>query len=632
MIFGKLNCKRKLRLVMIPLCFPMLLVAQFNEGQQGLFDAIRTMRIDSLQLFSMEETVVNRFLHQQFAILKTGDPFFKDDEEPAPEFERTLYYLSKGDKILEEQKNKESDSTAYSYFIKALYITENNNWNVLGCEAYKRILRYQFKNQKDFDTFERLAGEYSKIAYDDFEKIYATYFRVGAEMTKHYYIDTPQHDIEEKLLTAIHNASIKDHPYLEARLSQLLGVYYDLEKVTDKPVEYYSKALNIYESIPLYFVQKHAIDMKFNIASYYNDRDDMVKALEYVQLINPKEITKKDSRDLLLINDMFYQIYKKSDQLDSALFYLEKKSLLKDSVDMENRANAISEFETKYRASEKERQNLELQTEITKKQRQQQNTIIGGLILLLVGSIIGYLLYKNTKRKQRIAEQQSEIEIQKTEKLLKEQELTSIDAMIAGQEKERQRLASDLHDSVGATLAAAKLQFHHLSQNKEKAQDLGDLYSKTESLLSQAYNEVRAMAHLKNSGVIAKNGLLPAVMKLAKNASGTNDLHIEVQDYGLNERLENSLEIAIFRIIQELVTNIIKHANASEGSISITQHDDSLNIIVEDNGTGFNFNTVQTKEGMGLSSIERRVEHLQGSMEIDSTPGKGTSILIDIPL
>ena len=140
------------------------------------------------------------------------------------------------------------------------------------------------------------------------------------------------------------------------------------------------------------------------------------------------------------------------------------------------------------------------------------------------------------------------------------------------------------------------------------------------------------MAHLKNSGVIAKKGLLPAVQKLAENASVAGNLTIEVQDFGLDERLDNMLEIAIFRMLQELVTNIIKHANASEASISITQHDDILNIIVEDNGRGFNASNIQAKEGIGLSSIERRIEHMEGTMEVDSTPNKGTTILIDIPL
>lgn len=261
-----------------------------------------------------------------------------------------------------------------------------------------------------------------------------------------------------------------------------------------------------------------------------------------------------------------------------------------------------------------------------------RNIAIGLGGSLAAVSIIAFLVFKNTKRKQRIAEQERELEIKKKEKILKEQELTTIDAMIAGQEKERQRLASDLHDSVGATLAAAKMQFEHLSQNKAKAIELEDVYNKTGKLLEDAYTEVRSMAHIKNSGVLAKNGLLPAVEKLAKNASGVNNLSIDIQHFGLEERIESSLEISIFRIIQELVTNIIKHSKATEANISITQHEDSINLIVEDNGVGFNSKNIEFNKGMGLSSIEKRIEHLEGSFEVDATKGKGTTILIDIPL
>jgi signal transduction histidine kinase len=203
--------------------------------------------------------------------------------------------------------------------------------------------------------------------------------------------------------------------------------------------------------------------------------------------------------------------------------------------------------------------------------------------------------------------------------------------MIEGQEKERQLLASDLHDSVGASLAAARLQFNHIANNKDNIEHLDELIKKTSTLLEDAYVEVRSLAHKKNNGVMAKNGLLPAIEKLSKNVSSPNGLQLEIQSHGLDQRLENSLEISIFRIIQELVTNIIKHAKATEASVSITQHDDSINLIVEDNGQGFDTSLIPDKQGMGLSSIEKRIEFLEGSMEVDSTLKRGTNILIDIP-
>lgn len=313
--------------------------------------------------------------------------------------------------------------------------------------------------------------------------------------------------------------------------------------------------------------------------------------------------------------------YEKMNQADSVknykLKFYEHDYVLKLDENTQNIAN----FDEFYKTNE-----------LTQKNEKQKYLLISLASILLLGGIIAVLINRNTKRKQRIAEQEKALEIQKTEKLLKDQEITSINAMIEGQEKERQRLASDLHDSVGATLAAAKLQFNHLVNNSDKLDEMKPLIAKTQTLLDDAYTEVRGMAHIKNSGVLAKNGLLPALKKLIKNVSATGKLEITLQDFGLDERIENTLEISIFRIIQELTTNIIKHANASKATIGITKHEDTLSIIVEDNGDGFTPSGNLNKDGMGLGSIERRIEHQDGSMEIDTTLGKGTTILIDIPI
>jgi len=276
--------------------------------------------------------------------------------------------------------------------------------------------------------------------------------------------------------------------------------------------------------------------------------------------------------------------------------------------------------------------NETLKTRITH-QNEKANLFLAWGVSLAVLSIIAFLVYRNIKQKQYKAEQERQDEIDEKEKILKDLELSTIDAMIEGQEKERHRLAADLHDSVGATLAAAKLQFDYFVKHQNDVEDSEELTKKISTLLENAYVEIRAMAHLKNSGVIAKNGLLPAVEKLAKNASGINGLEFEVQSFGLEQRLDNSLEISIFRIIQELVTNIIKHAKATQGVIHITNHSDNLNIMVEDNGVGFNPKQLsKTKPGMGITSIDKRVESLDGKFTIESEISKGTTVIIDLPL
>ena len=402
--------------------------------------------------------------------------------------------------------------------------------------------------------------------------------------------------------------------------------------VYETTLKKYDSALYFFKkTVPFYIKTQSQEYLSYN---YNNQAQAYKKMGNYPAAI--KYYNKADSIPLRQFNlktkKIFYSnmadLYSRIGRFDSAFSYSQKLSIIKDSINETAQNVSMATIKEQYDNEKLRADNLEIES----KRTQNRNIAIGLGGSLFGVALIGFLVVKNTRRKHYITEQQRKIEIQKTEKILKEQELTTIDAMIAGQEKERERLASDLHDSVGATLAAAKMQFNHLKNNKGKLINEDELFESTNSLLEDAYTEIRTMSHLKNSGVLAKNGLLPAVKRLAKNGSATSNLTIEVQDFGLDERLDNSLEIAIFRIIQELVTNIIKHSKASEASISMTQHNDSLSIIVEDNGQGFDVKKTPLKDGMGLSSIERRVEHLEGTMEVDSTPGKGTSVLIDIPI
>ncbi|MET1260227.1 sensor histidine kinase [Flagellimonas sp. DF-77] len=254
--------------------------------------------------------------------------------------------------------------------------------------------------------------------------------------------------------------------------------------------------------------------------------------------------------------------------------------------------------------------------------------MIAATLALLLGSGIAVLLQKNSTKKRQLAEQEALLKQQRVDNLLKEQELISIDAMIAGQEKERQRVAGELHDDLGSLMATIKLHFDNAQVDKKDP-----AMKNAQNLLEKAYQKVRGIAHSKNSGVMSDQGLLPAIKKMAKTISETDALEVTVEDFGLGERMENSLELSIFRMIQELVANAIKHADASSLSIQLTQHQDNLNIIVEDDGKGFDRSQMgKASSGIGLANIEKRVEHLEGNFTIDSIAGKGTSILIDIPV
>ena len=296
----------------------------------------------------------------------------------------------------------------------------------------------------------------------------------------------------------------------------------------------------------------------------------------------------------------------------------------------------MEDIETKYQTEKKEKENLQLKQDnlvIEQKRKQNRNLLYGSLVLLSLGGVIGYQSLKNSRRKRLLSEQQEELEKQKNITLIKEQEITTINAMIDGQEKERIRIAEDLHDNIGSVLATLKLHFENLKLNREKKHfNQEELYEKTEGLIDETYKKVRSIAHAKNAGVIANKGLLVAVKIIAEKISAANKTQIEIIDFGLHNRLENTLEITVFRIIQELLTNIIKHSKAKNATVNISQFENTLQIIIEDDGVGFDYKKTHLKSGMGLSSIKTRIEHLKGTFNIDATISKGTNIIISIPI
>jgi signal transduction histidine kinase len=335
----------------------------------------------------------------------------------------------------------------------------------------------------------------------------------------------------------------------------------------------------------------------------------------------------------ILFNANIYQFlsetYREMKNYEKALECLDKKKKYLSDLSDQEENKIIRDINTKYETQKKELENQEL------KIKDQKNKLILYLFigLFLIFIIGAYFRITYINKKKKIAEQEREIESQKLENVLKDQELHEIDKMLEGQEKERLKIANDLHDNLGSILVTLKLNFQNLYQQKEGINnEQEEMFSKTDDLIEEAYQKVRGMAHAKNAGVIGSEGLVPAVQNIAKKVAIPNKLKVQVIPFGMTERLENTLEVTLFRMIQEIVTNIIKHAHASEINISLTQDSDSINIIIEDNGKGFNPKNINKKEGMGLTNIEKKTEQLNGTFNIDSFEGKGTTIIIDIPL
>jgi len=533
-----------------------------------------------------------------------------------------LYKIIKG--YYHRFKDKQDNLLAFKNFSQALQFANDNKNNLQKKVALTSILDVFaseiFIGSKRYQNY---LNQYEEIASDKYDRVRVFLYKLifNSKANENLEVER-EYDFLSKSIDKIFSTIETDHPLYRFYLLEKAMVARDKDSFNQS--QEYLHALNdnqVFKENNPNFYESIIWQIAFN----------HFQAKEYKKTI---EIIKPRLIDTINLKDRFFneRLYAYSlgglGKGDSAYTILRKTIDYEYQIGFRNNS-----LETGILSVENQIDKLKydkLEADVGRKRNKNVAFGLGGGLLAF--SIIGFLIYKNTKRKQRIAEQEKELEIQKTTQILKEKEVETINAMVEGQEKERLRLAGELHDNLGSTLATVKMQVENLERNLEKVDDPKVLLSKTNTLINEAYQKVRRISHERHSGVMAKEGLLPAVQKLAKQISSNGKLQIDVQDFGLENRLSNHLEITIFRIVQELITNIVKHAKATEASISLTQHDSELNIIVEDNGKGFKVGKLETKNGMGLGSIERRVEHLEGSMEVDSTIGKGTNIIIDLPI
>ena len=525
--------------------------------------------------------------------------------------------------IADAYANLNKEDTALDYLYKALNIYEALQFQEQVLEVKRElfeILRSQKNLKINPDVYLNEIREYAQRKNVS-KWLQYYYTSKGIELYKALKLDSARYYFKQSLSIP---KSVDDY-YSQNDLYSLMGsLYSGGYKKPDSALIYYDKALKIYHEDT---INNGGINKKFNILNNIGNTfrrarrfDSATHYYKRAEKIDLPKFNRNSKR--VLYNSMSATYYYMKDW-EKAYDYLYKLDSIKDSINVKEQNIKISDITEQYDNEKLRADNLEIES----KRKQNRNLLIGALAFILFGGTTFFLIQKNTKRKQLLAEQEKELQIQKVGTLMKEQELASIDAMIEGQEKERQRIANDLHDDLGGMMATVKLHFNTLKDKPSPK-----LYDKTNALLDEAYQKIRTIAHAKNSGVIAKEGLLKSVRDMAQKVSAPGKIDIEVIDHGLENRLENSLELSIFRMIQELITNVIKHANATEASIHLTQHDNSLNIMIEDNGKGFNARQVTKQKGMGLSSIDKRVDHLNGKLEIDSEIGRGTNIIIDIPI
>jgi signal transduction histidine kinase len=312
------------------------------------------------------------------------------------------------------------------------------------------------------------------------------------------------------------------------------------------------------------------------------------------------------------------RLYNASGRHKEAYDALQQSMKVKDSMFNTASEAKIAEVQTVYE-TEKKQQQINLQQEqLSKKNFMLAATIIVAVLL----GLLGYSFYRRNRLRQQ-AKMQSEI--------MKEQELAT-KAVIKAEEDERQRIARDLHDGVGQMMSAAKMNLSAFeSEMVFPAAEQRLSFDRIIGLVDESCKEIRAVSHNMMPNALLKNSLAAAIRdfidKMDKKA-----LQVHLYTEGLEERLDSNIETVLYRVIQECVNNVIKHAGATRLDISITRDKDGISATIEDNGKGFDTTSNENRDSIGLKNIITRTEYLKGTVDFDSASGRGTVVALHVPL
>ncbi|POY36757.1 hypothetical protein C3K47_10390 [Solitalea longa] len=426
----------------------------------------------------------------------------------------------------------------------------------------------------------------------------------------------------QKQLEALKIGELSHNNYVMKLASFNIGDYFGTKKDYQSAIIYSERSLqySLLMGIPYETERIKPIIARFYFLSgnYKKAESMLFDALEQSKKIEASDIT-------LDCYTILQELYETKNDFKQAYKYQKLAKELNDKIFNETQVKTIHELEVKYQTSEKDKQLTSNKLQIAEKdlQIQWRNTWITitisviGLLLTIV--LITYLTYQNRQKLHK----------QKLIALDKEKEVQLLEAMINGEEKERTRIAKDLHDGVGGMLSAAKMHFSVIKNENPQMNNIQG-FDTALSLLDESATEVRKTSHNLMPELLLTHGLKEALALFCQRIN--NPLtYVEFVALGDIPRFKQSFELSVYRIVQELVNNVIKHSEAKEAIVQISCHDELLSITVEDDGKGFNQNGT-SKNGIGLSSLHSRVESFNGSMKIDSEEKKGTTIYLEFDI
>lgn len=352
------------------------------------------------------------------------------------------------------------------------------------------------------------------------------------------------------------------------------------------------------------------------LRQYGQAKQELERSLELATGIGAKPELERAWENMAVVQERTGNFKEALEAYRNYVFY-------RDSIYNEEMSSQIAEMQTRFETDKKEQaiELLQQDQEITSLQLAQQDLELkqrNFLIIGLVGAILfifllGYLLWNRIRmRQQQVLNEQ----------MLQEQKLR-LKAVIETEERERSRIAKDLHDGIGQLLSAARMNYGSLEEEVEQRMpEKKQVYHNSTHILDEACTELRSIAHQMMPRVLQESGLKEAVEEMLEKSLGRSGIRYAFDCWNLPSALPEPVKVGLYRVVQELVNNIIKHSRATEVSVQLYAHKEQVVLVVEDNGLGLPEKA--TAKGMGMDNIQTRLQAINGHFNITNAPAGGT--------
>lgn len=435
---------------------------------------------------------------------------------------------------------------------------------------------------------------------------------------------TGQYDKTVAALTEVQNlARQTDNKYALLLAALNLGDAYRKSNNTRMVTPVYREALQLAEE----FEDRESIAIALRgVAFGYMINGDLKMAEQYIYQALDQARKYNFRSEIKSCYDALSESSLMRGDLQEHMNFALKRDSMERMLFNESIARNVQDLEAKYESEKKEQQisQLEQQRAIQALSLRQNNLTIALLAGALVSIVAIMLLYRrSTIQKKKILEQE-------IDQLKKQRQLEASQALIKGQEDERGRLARDLHDGLGGLLTGVKFSLFNMKSNVVLDAENRLAFERSLDMLDHSIVELRRVAHNMMPDVLLKFGLSEALSSYCSNVRESGITKLDFQAIGMIPRLDPNTEIILYRVVQELLNNAVKHASPTHVLVQLAYDDNLLSITVEDDGKGFVINQLDRTSGSGWSNIKSRITYLEGTVDIQSSPGKGTSVHITV--